>query len=552
MIGPRTYRVAGATDVGSQREANEDRFYVDAERGVFIVADGIGGHAAGETAAETAIAAMRERLSRQTGALTDRMREAITIANNEVHRAASTRPEWQGMACVLTAAIVNGTNAVIGHVGDSRLYRLQGDRIEKITPDHSPVGEREDARELSEAEAMQHPRRNEVYRDVGSEPREISDPDFVFVTEIPMPADAALLICSDGLTDLVPSETIRQIVAARAGAPDDVVRGLIAAANEAGGKDNITVVFVEGPEFGRRPSSGVVAPLSHVFAGPERSGLRTHTGRNWMLAAAIAATALAGLAVGANWDLVTSKADETVSAIGLSGGVFVVRTGESIQSKIDKAGAGSTIIVERGEYREQLKLKSNVRVISRVPRGATIRLPSSAAERDAAVAATDIVNAELTGFRIVGDAATPLGVGVFARDSTLRLMDIEVSGATATALDLGSSELEIGSGGGIAVSGSDIHDNSGSALIARTGASLRLTHNTFEKNAFSERPPAAVLVERDAKVEWQRNVFYGMSPEAIAGTNAGLRAALIQANVFIGTRPATTARPPAGRGGREQ
>jgi PPM family protein phosphatase len=543
MIGPRTYRVAGATDVGSQREANEDRFYVDAERGVFIVADGIGGHAAGETAAETAIAAMRERLSRQTGALTDRMREAITIANNEVHRAASTRPEWQGMACVLTAAIVNGTNAVIGHVGDSRLYRLQGDRIEKITPDHSPVGEREDARELSEAEAMQHPRRNEVYRDVGSEPREISDPDFVFVTEIPMPADVALLICSDGLTDLVPSETIRQIVAARADAPDDVVRGLIAAANDAGGKDNITVVFVEGPEFGRRPSTGAVAPPSHATP---------HTGRNWMLAAAIAATALAGLAVGANWDLITSKTEENLSALGLNGGVSVVRTGESIQSEIDKAGAGATILVERGEYRERLKLKSNVRVISRVPRGATIRLPSIAAERDAAVVATGIVNAELTGFRIVGDAATPLGVGVIARDSTLRLMDIEVSGATAAALDLGSSELEVGSGGGIAVIGSDIHDNSGSALIARTGGSLRLTHNTFEKNAFSERPPATVLVERDAKVEWLRNVFYGMSPEAIAGTNAGLRASLIQANVFIGTRPATTARPPAGRGGRQQ
>ena len=106
------------------------------------------------------------------------------------------------MACVLTAAVIRDGRAMVGHVGDTRLYKLRSGRIEKVTRDHSPVGEREDARELSELDAMQHPRRNEVYRDVGSEPHEPGDPDFIDIHEVPFEPDAALLLCSDGLTDL--------------------------------------------------------------------------------------------------------------------------------------------------------------------------------------------------------------------------------------------------------------------------------------------------------------------------------------------------------------
>jgi len=89
-------------------------------------------------------------------------------------------------------------------------------------------------------------------------------------------------------------------------------------------------------------------------------------------------------------------------------------------------------------------------------------------------------------------------------------------------------------------------------VIVRTGASVRLTHNSFEKNAFSDRVRAAFVVERDGKAEWSRNVFTGVGPEAIAGTDPALRALLSQANVFIGTRAVPASRPPAGRSGREQ
>src|SRR5688500_13479412 len=243
------FRAAGHSHPGLQRSENEDRFHYDPARGIVIVVDGVGGHAAGEQAADTAIAMLRARLERETGPVGDRVREAIAIANNEIHRRASLRPEWKGMACVLTVAVIDEASAIVGHVGDTRLYKLRRGQIEKVTRDHSPVGEREDARELSEAQAMRHPRRNEVYRDVGSDPHEPSDPEFIDLLHVPFEPDAALLLCSDGLTDAISSATIADIVDEYAGHPYEIVRALVNAANEAGGKDNVTVVYVEGPQF---------------------------------------------------------------------------------------------------------------------------------------------------------------------------------------------------------------------------------------------------------------------------------------------------------------
>ena len=254
-----TLRAAGATDVGVQRDVNEDRYLSDPDRGIFTVIDGVGGQAAGGRAADTALDVIRARLTNGNGAVPNRIREAITLANNEVHRQAASRPEWRGMACVLTAVMIDGDRAVIGHVGDTRLYKLRGGKIQKLTPDHSPVGEREDSGEISELDAMRHPRRNEVYRDVGSEPHEVGDSDFVDVRDTPMEPDAALLLCSDGLTDLVASDEIQRVVRQHAGKPDEVTRALVKAANDAGGKDNITVVYVEGERFADETRSGLVS-----------------------------------------------------------------------------------------------------------------------------------------------------------------------------------------------------------------------------------------------------------------------------------------------------
>ena len=219
-------RAAGDTDPGLQREVNEDRFHFDLARGLFMVIDGVGGQAAGGKAADTAVSMLSARLERETGPVVDR-------AARGHHRSRTTksiglprlRPEWNGMACVLTVVVRRRRRArSSGTSGTRGCTRFAHGRIEKVTRDHSPVGEREDAHELSELEAMHHPRRNEVYRDVGSERHEAGDPDFVDIQEIPFEPDAALLLCSDGLTDLVDSTSINQIVARWAGRPQQVVR----------------------------------------------------------------------------------------------------------------------------------------------------------------------------------------------------------------------------------------------------------------------------------------------------------------------------------------
>ena len=200
-------------------------------------------------AAQAAVDVIRERLERQTGTPEERLREAIALANNEIYRLSRTRTEWNGMACVLTVALIEDDIVTVGHVGDSRLYLLRRGEIEKITHDHSPVGEREDRGELSEAEAMRHARRNEIYRDVGSAERNPDDPAFIEITTFPMPADGALLLCSDGLTDLVRSQRNPRRRGTLCAGLRQPSRALIDAANAAGGKDNITVVIVAVPDY---------------------------------------------------------------------------------------------------------------------------------------------------------------------------------------------------------------------------------------------------------------------------------------------------------------
>ena len=270
-----------ATDTGLVRDHNEDRYWLDPARGAFLVVDGVGGQAAGECAAEIAVAAIREgvggmddRLSQSAMTPATRVREAIAAANNRIYAEAREHPELSGMACVLTLALVEGEQVTIGHVGDSRLYLIGLGAIRKVTSDHSPVGEIEDAGELSEEEAMAHPRRNEVFRDVGSCPRPADEREFIQVLHCELPDDAAMLLCSDGLSDHLTSRKIREIAERYAGDAAHTARNLVDAANQAGGRDNITAVFVVGPAFrGRsaatRPRLGVtrIRPRRRVWSG---------------------------------------------------------------------------------------------------------------------------------------------------------------------------------------------------------------------------------------------------------------------------------------------
>ena len=516
-------RAAGLSDVGAQRVVNEDRFFADAGRGIFIVIDGVGGQAAGGRAADTALAIICTRLASGSGAAADRVRDAIAAANNEIHRQASTRPEWEGMACVLTLAVVEGERAVIGHVGDTRLYKLRGGAIQKITHDHSPIGEREDAGEISEIDAMQHPRRNEVYRDVGSEPHQAADADFVEIKEITFEPDAALLLCSDGLTDLVPSTTVTKIVTSLAGQPEKVATALVKAANDAGGKDNITVVYAEAPRF--------TGTAKSTPAEPSRSSRPLLHLSAWLLLF---------IAVALAWRWADYPLPESVRrAVGSNADLIIVSPGQSISDALARATPGTTVLVEPGDYRERLTLAGHVRLVSMVPRGAVIRLPSTATDEDAAVTAVDVGYAEVAGFRIVGDAASPLGTGILTRSSNVRLIDLEITGAARTAVDLGP-------GDNVLLVGSDIHDNAGVGIAVRAQATARITHNSFSNNSASEQAASAMLIEPQARPLFQGNVFRGVDPQALPFIDSALRAQLKNTNVFPDV--AAVSAPARGRG----
>ncbi len=249
MTPSARWRCGVASDPGLQRLTNEDRAYADERAGIFLVVDGLGGHAAGEQAAETAVQAVTERLATVDGSVEERVRDAIAAANNRIFDLAKDHEEWRGMACVLTLAVAHEDKVTIGHVGDSRMYLVWNGSVRKVTSDHSPVGEKEDQGEITEQEAMLHPRRHEVFRDVGSRYREPDDEQFIELRSLPFRPNAALLLCSDGLSDVMTSSEIGAVVERYDGDAERVAMELVDAANMASGRDNVSVVFVAGPDF---------------------------------------------------------------------------------------------------------------------------------------------------------------------------------------------------------------------------------------------------------------------------------------------------------------
>jgi serine/threonine protein phosphatase PrpC len=444
-------KCAALSDAGLVRKNNEDAFYIDPDRGVFLVVDGIGGQAAGEKAAAIAVDRIRSRLERQTGTTEQRIREAIAVANNEIFRAAQRNPDWHGMACVLTLAVLEDAWVIVGHVGDSRLYQVRHGEIRKITHDHSPVGEREDARELSEAEAMQHPRRNEVFRDVGSEEHAPDDQDFIEIQRLPFEPASALVLCSDGLSDLVGSEAIRSLVEQRAGDPEAAARALIGAANIAGGKDNITVIVVEGEDF----------QLPAPPAAPSRAW-----GWSVVALAAVAAAFYGGRATAPKPPPAPAVHVPRVLAVG-NGAQY-----HSISEAMAAARDGDTVAVLAGEYREQVQLKSGVALRAAVPREAVLR--AAPMGDGPAITADHVKGASVSGLRIAAAPDLPVATGILLLDSTVRLEDDEVDGAKVG--------IEIRGVGSPALVGNAVHDCSAEGLLVSGASTPWISHNSFQRD----------------------------------------------------------------------
>jgi serine/threonine protein phosphatase PrpC len=233
---------AGRTDPGRVRRRNEDAFVLDPP--LFAVADGMGGAQAGEVASRLAAAAFREYHEADRLAPNERLQAIIQEANRRIYERARADSDASGMGTTLTAALLTGGRLTVGHVGDSRAYRIRNGELEQLTEDHSLVGDLMRSGRLTPEEADAHPQRSVITRALGTDP-EVSVDTITVDTE---PGDLFLL-CSDGLTTMVTDEDILRILSA-APTLDAAARELVRAANSSGGEDNVTVVIfgVEGDE----------------------------------------------------------------------------------------------------------------------------------------------------------------------------------------------------------------------------------------------------------------------------------------------------------------
>jgi protein phosphatase len=243
--GSLTLRYAVASDVGQRRDANEDSVYTSSR--LLAVADGMGGHVAGEVASSAAIAAVTDldrRLADENAKadLLEVLSETVTDAASRLTGLADEDPALQGMGTTLTALLWDGTRLVVAHVGDSRAYRLRAGELAQITRDHTVVQELVDQGRITPEAATTHPSRSVLTRALQSGGE--ADPD-VFTLDV-QPGDR-YLICSDGLSDVVPPELLREVLAAVA-EPEAAVGKLVELANEAGGPDNITCVVADVAE----------------------------------------------------------------------------------------------------------------------------------------------------------------------------------------------------------------------------------------------------------------------------------------------------------------
>ena len=245
--------IQGLSDVGLVRGHNEDKIAWDENLGLVLLADGMGGHNAGEVASELAvnriIDSLRGVLIPDIEKVVDRcaaVHEAIQHANNEIVQVAQERSECAGMGTTIVLSLFYNDSVIFAHVGDSRIYRYRNDELTQITTDHSLVQEMVDNGYISEQEALTSASRNLITRALG-----IADTVEVDVIESDCQIDDLYLLCSDGLTDLVTDEEIAVIFEQydhgdgySAGTLESIATSLVSSANEKGGKDNISTVLV--------------------------------------------------------------------------------------------------------------------------------------------------------------------------------------------------------------------------------------------------------------------------------------------------------------------
>ncbi|MFT3934525.1 MAG: protein phosphatase 2C domain-containing protein [Chitinophagaceae bacterium] len=269
-----TLHISANTHTGQRRKENQDAWVArqlwSADKALLAVIDGVGGYKGGERAAAIAKDCIEQYMQTPSGDTLTMLREALVFANNRIAEERKTDQRTSEMCCVLTAAIADQSKQEIYfvHVGDTRFYRYRAGQLQKLTKDHSIVGIREDAGEISEEEAMEHPHRNQILREVGSVQHRLDDEDFMDYGSQPFLPGDVLLLCSDGLTDMISSRQITQILTTNQPLPAKVNR-LIELANKKGGHDNITVVLLQYPAIKTAAKKEeVIVPVEQTTVTP--------------------------------------------------------------------------------------------------------------------------------------------------------------------------------------------------------------------------------------------------------------------------------------------
>ncbi len=254
----------GRSDVGKVRHGNEDALLL--RDSVYAVADGMGGHLAGEVASATALEPIEEldgRIFQDNAAAVTALRSAVVAANERVSQLARDNPNYRGMGTTLTAALVEGRRLHVAHVGDSRAYLLRDGHFSQLTDDHTLVQHLVDEGQITREEAARHPQRSVVTRAIG-----VSEDVDVDSMSLELQPGDQLLLCSDGLTGVVEDEAIARTLM-EVEDPDQAVGDLIDLANEAGGPDNITVLLLryEDPDAEQASGHRTISISSRVDSG---------------------------------------------------------------------------------------------------------------------------------------------------------------------------------------------------------------------------------------------------------------------------------------------
>jgi hypothetical protein len=376
---------------------------------------------------------------------------------------------------------------------------------------------------------MRHPRRHEVYRSVGTERHAARDEDWIELLSFPLEREHAILVCSDGLTDLVPSGEITRVARQHAGDGPMLVQRLVDAANAAGGKDNVTVAFAAGDRFAKDFTR---APAAIARADAARAPARTGGGFFGRRSTLFALGALTGIALYAGIQFqdrlprreARATPDPALAPVATRHEVGEGRAFHAIGDALAAARSGDTVAVHPGRYREQVRLEEGVTLIGTDPGGAVIEpLPAGdGAGPVAALVAEGIGSGRVSGLVIAGGAHAPIDYGIVIRRAAVTVENVDVRGARVAGVSIEDA-------GAAALIGSHVHDNPGAGVVVRGAGAPLVLGNRIVDNGRASPPAAGIEVAAPAEPRISGNVITGNGAEGVRGL---VRRSVLETNVF--------------------